>query len=176
MEPICSNPEIAASHEERAKARKTNLALATTMMGFALLLLVWLIPSYVIDYATGEKGLSPRFFPYLIAGCLGLLATVLFYQTIHSGPGPETCDQKQKIDRYNILGIATFFVYYFGVIILGLAPASFLALLALTRLFGLRSWPKALMFSAILVSLLFVFFEEVAQVPMPRGVFFDGLY
>ena len=181
MEQNCLKPEIVSEPGEKARtakagAAKASLALATAIIVFSLLLFVWLIPCYVTDYATGKEGLSPRFFPYLIAGCLGLLGSLLFFNTLRSGPVSETEEQKRGIDRFNILGIATFFLYYFAVILLGLAPASFLAMLTLTRLFGLKSWPKALLFSAVFVTMLFFFFEKAAMVPIPRGVFFDGLY
>lgn len=159
-----------------SKIYKRDLLLACGVLAFSLALICWLVPEYVAGYTTGKHGLSPQFFPYLIAGTLGLLGLILLIRTLMPGPREKMRAERQRPSAVTFVCIIIFFAYYLGVIFIGLVPSSFLALVALMRLFGSQSWTKVLIFSASLVLLLFLFFEKVAQVPAPRGVFFDGWY
>lgn len=158
---------------------KRDAVLSLGILAFAVILAVWLIPAYVLDYGTGDRGLSPRFFPYLICGGLALLALILFNRhrrALFGGHSAATDDDSPKTDLFVIICAALLLVYYLAVFLLGMLPASFLALIGLMLLFGFRFWWKIIVFSAVLVSLLFVFFEKVALVLLPRGLWFDGLY
>lgn len=159
-----------------SKLPKRDLILACGVLAFSLALIFWLIPDYVADYTTGKHGLSPQFFPYMIAGALGLLGLILLIRTLRPGPKEKMRAESQRPSAVTFVCIIIFFAYYFGVIFIGLVPSSFLALAALMRLFGSQSWAKVFIFSACLVLLLFLFFEKVAQVPAPRGMLFDGWY
>lgn len=157
--------------------------LALGVLAFAALLAVWLIPAYVLNYATGEKGLSPRFFPYLISGGLALLGLILLnhnrralFKTKNPAGQTGAPSEAPRPDKFVAICAALLVVYYGAVFYLGLLPASFLALIGLMHLFGFRSRIKTILFSALLVGFLFLFFEKVAQVPLPRGVWFEGLY
>ena len=173
-QPRADNCKATATPD--AKIPKRDLLLACGVLAFSLALICWLIPDCVAGYTTGKHGLSPQFFPYLIAGTLGLLGLILLIKTLRPGSREKMRAEKQRPSAVTFACIIIFFAYYFGVILIGLVPASFLALMALMRLFGFQSWPKVFIFSASLVFLLFLFFEKVAQVPAPRGVFFDGWY
>jgi hypothetical protein len=168
--------ECQLSEKTDSKVPKRDLFLAVGVLIFSLALACWLIPDYVAGYTTGTHGLSPRFFPYLIAGTLALLGLILLVTTLRPGVREKMRAEGERPSSITFICIIIFFAYYFAVIFIGLVPASFLALMALMRLSGFRSWVKVLVFSASLVLVLFLFFEKVAQVPAPRGVFFNGWY
>jgi phosphatidylglycerophosphatase A len=63
-----------------------------------------------------------------------------------------------------------------GVQVIGMLPASIVIMFVLMRLYGLKSWVLSIIIAVILPFLLFFFFEKVAQVPIPRGIFFEDLY
>ena len=68
------------------------------------------------------------------------------------------------------------FVLYFGIQWIGMVPTGILMVYFLILVFGYKRWFRALIFSIFFVVLLFLFFEKIAQVSIPRGILFDGLY
>lgn len=160
----------------RTKAAKQNVYLGIVLAIFALALIFWLVPNFVSQYTSGKHGLSPRFFPYLTSGVLGVLSLGLALWSLKRDVDDGGRGEDKRMTAAILGCVGLFAVYYFAVLIIGMGPASFLALAALMRLFGSRSWPKNLIVSAVMVVILFFFFEKVAQVPIPRGYLFDGWY
>jgi hypothetical protein len=153
-----------------------DLVLSLVLLAFALILLLWLIPSYIAEYTTGDQGLSPRFFPYLISLTIGLFSLLLFGRTVRGKKILPATPMEKTIDRSKIICIILLVAYQQAIELIGLAPASFLALVGLMVLYGFSNWLVIGFFSAALVTLLSLFFENVAQVPLPRGILFEGWY
>jgi hypothetical protein len=72
--------------------------------------------------------------------------------------------------------VGLLFAFYTGIVLFGMLPVSVVTVLVLMRIFGYRKWFRALLFSLLFVALLFLFFEKIAQVSIPRGIFFEDLY
>lgn len=143
------------------------------MLVFSLILIWWLIPGYIADFATGDDGLSPRFFPYLVTIIIGLLSTVLIIRNIRLNSFEKS---DRRLDRSTWVCIGLLIAYQQSIVYIGLSPASFLALAGLMFLYGFRNWLVILPFSGVVVIGLSLFFELVALVPLPRGILFEGIY
>jgi hypothetical protein len=159
-----------------AEGRRRDLYLGAVILIFSLALIVWLIPSFVTDYTTGDKGLSPRFFPYLIASMIALFSIILIYKSLRPMENQIQTDTNRQIDRSTIVCIVIFIVYQQVISIIGFIPASFIALISLMLLYGFRNWLTIGFFSVALIAVLSFFFENVAQVPLPRGLLLDWLF
>ena len=157
------------------RARR-DICLSLGVVLFSLILILWLIPGFVSDYTTGEKELSPRFFPYMIAGILALLSLLLLYQNLRRAADPAEDSKGRGIDRSIIICMIVFLIYQQSIAFIGLIPASFITLVVLMLLYGFRNWLTIGTFSIILIVALSIFFEKVALVPLPRGSIFESLF
>jgi hypothetical protein len=161
----------------RSKRRFTpNRFLAVFLLLVSLLLTVWLIPRYVSGYTTGTHGLSPRFFPYLITLVLTGLSLLLLAKDLARPEDTVSRKEDKRITKATGLTMSILIGYYILIRLIGMIPASVAANIFLVRLFGFQRWKAILIFSVFLILILFLFFEKIAQVPMPRGLLFDGLY
>jgi len=159
-----------------AEGRRRDLCLGGVIFLFSLVLMFWLIPGYVIDYATGDKGLSPRFFPYLVALTIALLSSILIYKALRPAENQIQPETTRQIDRSTIICAGVFIAYQQAIPIIGFIPASFLALISLMVLYGFRNWLTIGIFSTVLIAVLSLFFEKVAQVLLPRGLLLEWLF
>jgi len=66
------------------------------------------------------------------------------------------------------------FAFYAGVHLFGMLPTSMAILLILMRLYGFRNRFLSILIALIFPCLLYIFFEKLAQVPIPRGLFFEN--
>jgi hypothetical protein len=153
-------------------AKNKDFYVALFLIGFCLTLIFYLIPSYVrIPNITGSI-FNPRFFPYSITFVLAFLSILLLYNS-HKPAKDIGRPKYKRMDWITIVCITLLFAYYFGIRVIGMAPASFLAMLVMMRLFGFKKWGQALIFTIVLVILIFIFFERIAQVSIPRGILFE---
>ena len=155
------------------KGSRRDFYLGLVILLFSLFLTFWLIPRFVSDYATGEQGLSPRFFPYLVSLMMALLSSILIYKAVRSPAGKIKEEKSRPIDRSTVICVGIFIAYQQTIDIIGFIPASFLTIISLMILYGFRNWITIGFFSAALIAILSFFFEKVAQVPLPRGLLFD---
>ena len=146
-------------------------------------LLVWLIPVYTGSQITGQRGLTPSFFPYCITivirlptAILGSLSILLIYKGSSTSQAEATRAEDKRVTQFTILCILLFLGYYMGIKVIGMIPVSILILFALIHLFGFRHWLLSILISVVFVVLLFLFFEKIAQVSIPRGFLFEGFY
>jgi putative tricarboxylic transport membrane protein len=159
--------------DRRSVRHRHDLYLGLIVSIFALTLVLWLIPRFVSDYATGEQGLSPRFFPYLIAFMMVLLSAILIFKALRPDAEQIKEETSRPFDLSTLICIGVFIAYQQAISIIGFIPASFLALVSLMLLYGFRNWLTIGIYSALLIAVLSFFFEKVAQVPLPRGLLFD---
>ena len=165
-----------AKYWSDAKSRRGDLFLGAVILLFSLVLMFWLIPGFVADYATGDKGLSPRFFPYLLALTMILLSSILIVKALRPMENQIPKETTRQVDRMTPICVGVFIAYQQAISIIGFIPASFLALISLMMLYGFRNWLTIGIFSTALITVLSLFFEKVAQVPLPRGLLFDLLF
>lgn len=157
-------------------ARVRDQILPGAMLVLAVLLAVWVIPATIPAPSAEGRGLGPRFFPTLLAICLGLLAlaqlaTTLVHATVAGGAQAEDDEADEtRIDRRTMIAAAGLFAYVAAVPLVGMLPATFLAMVAYMRVLHVRQWWKAGLFSAAFVALLGAFFEGAAAVPLPTGL------
>jgi len=160
--------------KERDRAKDFYLGLI--LLAFALILFLWLTPSYVgAPLAQSHLKVRPNTFPNLIAYVLALLAILLIYNSPLTSKDATRVEDK-RFSWLIILCLAILFSYYLGVRVIGMLPASIVVLFVLMRTYGFRSWFLSILFALVLPFLLFVFFEKLAQVALPRGIFFEGWY
>jgi len=143
---------------------------------FCLTTIFWLIPAQVsIGYLAHGTVVGPSFFPY--AMCL----TLLFLSILLIHISPETSQyitraEDKVVSRIVIVLIIILFATYSIIPLTGMVPAGILAMFVLMQIFGFPKWYLSLGFSLVFVILLFLFLEKLAQVRIPRGILFDGLY
>lgn len=133
---------------------------------FAIILVLWLIPSYVSGYYDESTALTPRSLPYLIVAVLGFLSLALIYIS------PETSKElnravEKRFTWVTGLLISILFGYYLGVIVFGMVPSSIVVLIIFIRIYGFKRWVANIIYSIVLISLLFLFFAKVAHTPIP---------
>lgn len=150
--------------------------LGLILLAFVVVLLFWVIPVYVTGSVTGQRGLTPRFFPYCITITLAFLSILLVYNSRRTSQGEATRAEDKRVTPFTILCVFLFLAYYIGIKVLGMVPASILILFTLIHLFGFRHWFLMILFSIVFGILLFLFFEKMAQIPIPRGLLFEGWY
>lgn len=153
---------------------------------FALMVLLLLVP-YGVD-RPGQvdlSALSPNFWPTVLGYFLLLMGGLVTGQTLwrHKKNSEPVLQSTAPSEDWPGLGpvpktlaaVALLFVYYAVLNPLGLVAASILAMIAFTLLAGERRI-VILAPLAILVPIgLYLFFQEVAQVSIPVGIFEEML-
>ena len=158
--------------KERSRTRDFYLGLI--FLAFALTLLIWLTPTYVSGpLAQSHLKVRPSTFPNLISYVLVLLSVFLIYNSPKTSKDATRIEDK-RFSWFMVLCIVLLFAYYVGVRIIGMLPASIVILFVLIRIYGFRSWFLSILIALIMPILLFVFFEKLAQVPIPRGILFES--
>ena len=160
----------------KERERIKDFYLGLILLAFALTLLLWLTPTYVgSPLAQSHLKVRPNTFPNLIAYVLALLAILLMYNS-HRSSKDATRIEEKRFSWFLVLCLVILFACYLGVRVIGMLPASAIVLFVLMRVYGLRSWLSSILLSLAVPFLLFVFFEKLAQVPIPRGILFEGWY
>lgn len=159
----------------RTMGHSKDVLLGLVLLVFSLVTLLWIIPTCVDVPQAGGMAVKPNFFPYSIAAILVLLSIALIIKggkTVSDSQGSE----EGEISPAVIIVVGLLFCTYFGIKLLGMVPAGIISVAVLIRLFNYRNWPRTILFSVVFVILLFIFFEKVAQVSIPRGWLFEDLY
>ena len=147
----------------------------------ALLVLFWLIP-FGIDSpgAIANRALAPAFWPRIIViGMIGL-SVLLVLQGLLALRRPPL--DPEAIREFNpggelkmLVATAALFVYAWLLTWAGIVASSVLALIFFTVLHGERRIRIVLPVAILLPLALYLFFREIAQVPMPLGIF-EGVF
>ncbi len=152
---------------------KKDLFFSLFINFFALLLIFWLIPRHVSPHATALHGLTPQVFPYLVAGLLGVLGFVLTIKIIKKPHKKFDNNIEYKINKDAIFCVLLFGVYMFLIFYVGMLISSLMFLIVFMFFFGSQQWGKVTIISVFMIFILFIFFEKLALVPIPRGYFFE---
>ncbi len=140
----------------------------------------FLVPTIEQDWqhpAHGERQfytLGPRFFPYLSAGLMAFLATLLILGSLRRRTtlgGRERKEASAKGELRPVLafmGIGT--AYIMALPLLGTALATTFCLIGLFRYFGFRSWVWGLILAGGISMLIYFIFEKMMGVPLPVSI------
>ncbi len=159
---------------QRIRVKDFYLGLAFLL--FSLLLIFWLVPNFVGDPLTqSHLRVRPGTFPDLIGYLLIVLSLVLIYQS----PRTSILVSRGEDKRFSwtiVVFIAAIFIFYFATVLVGILPSSMVIMFVLMRIYGYKKTWANVAIAVVLPIVLFVFFERVAQVQIPRGIWFEGLY
>jgi len=157
------------------RVKTKDFYLSIFLLAFSLLLSFWLIPFHVETMEGSQGSVKASFFPYAITFLLAFLSILLLYYSPQTSHNSTRADDK-RVTLITIGCIAILFGFFYGIRIIGMVPMSILSLFVLMRIYGFQKWYWALPFSIAFVLLVFLFFEKIAQVTIPRGVLFEGWF
>lgn len=150
--------------------------LGAGMLVFALFLIEFLIPTWVITPSNVRKiVLSPDFWPYIVAVLLGLGGVVLLLQYYFVTRPQKIPEEHEYVPGGNMriaLIAVLMAVYYELLTYMGMILASVLAYIAFMVVIGLPRKVAASIIAVVLPLLLYGFFDHLAGVPIPQPDFF----
>lgn len=159
----------------RDRVRSKDFYLAGFLLAICCVLFFYLIPYHVeVQHASGMS-VKPNFFPYAVTFLLACLSIILLINSAGSSQD-VTRGEDKKITGSTLLFILLLFCCYLEILIIGMVPAGILTVFIFVRIFGYRRWVWSLIFSIVFVIILFLFFEKIAHVSVPRGILFEGWY
>lgn len=114
---------------------------------------------------------DPSFFPWLLTAALLILATALLVQGLRTTQASSSVSERRFL-LYPASALAVFFVYLLALPLLGFVAASIPFFTLLMLLAGERRL-RWLLPTAICIPLgLYLLFNQVFQIPLPRADFF----
>ena len=165
---------------------RNDLITGCIVVVFALVVLLVLVP-YGVDRPgqVDVSALSPNFWPTVLGVFLlvmgGLMTGLaLWRHNRRQVPVPRNAASSENWPGLGpvpktLAAVALLFVYYAVLEPLGLVAASMLAMLAFTVLAGERRIAVVAPLAILVPIALYLFFQEVAQVAIPVGIFEEML-
>lgn len=175
---------------------RKDLILGAILSVLSLFLYFVMIPIGVDAPDTVQNpALSPRLWPEIIVVALGLLSLLVLLKSavkLRGGAAEEPHEldlveqaREQLGDAVDpsmewqgrpgliktVIGVALLFALYALLVTLGMVVASVIATVVFAVLYGDKRWHLILPIAVILPLVLFAFFEYVASVPIPMGIF-----
>jgi putative tricarboxylic transport membrane protein len=150
--------------------KKVNVILAALLIGFGIFYgyLAAHLPDRNLPNTLGSD-----FMPWVLAGCLLFLSLLLLIKTVFGG-SPEQLDYSiSPKEGFGVIGLtACVFAYVKLMNLIGfiLATPIFLALLMLIT--GSRKWKEIVMVSIVATFIIYLLFQKIFQVILPRGELF----
>jgi len=140
-----------------------------TLIGLAIFLL---IPSQVEKPLAGETQIPPSFLPMVVGIALMATGGAIMVQTLARLGPPAT--QKLIREEWRRMGLSAGLLFLYGYFFsrLGFVVSSALILGFFTLLFGSRSWVKIGLSMALVPLGVWLFFEVLFAIPLPRGLLF----
>jgi putative tricarboxylic transport membrane protein len=158
------------------RIRARDFYLGLVLLAFSQVLIFWLIPYSVGELPThGRSGLDASSFPYYISLIIFLLAILLIYHSPITSRDSTRIEEK-RVSWSTIFCLIILFAFYFSISLFGMLPVSIIFLITLMKLFGFKNWVLNIIIAVGFACLLFLFFEKLAQVSIPRGILFEDLY
>lgn len=160
-------------------------AVTVFLLLCCLVLWLWLIPSHVTVFPGGSSGPGPTFFPYLLTLILGLLCMGRLIQIVlrpevalpAAGQIPDGEEETPPLPwRWIGLAAVALAVFYLLILLVGMCPACFIALLVFCRGFGITRLFTLLVTATSATLCLYLFFAKLAMVPLPAGLLGDALF
>lgn len=154
--------------------------IGTFFLIFSLGVTFFLVPTIEQNWEHPAKGerhfytLGPRFFPYLSAGLMAFLATLLILGNLRESSRPreaEKIETKGKRELRHVFAFMGIGAAYIGALpLLGTALATPFCLLGLFQYFGFRSWVWELVLAGGITMLIYIIFEKMMGVHLPVGI------
>jgi putative tricarboxylic transport membrane protein len=150
--------------------KKVNVILAALLIGLGIFYayLAANLPDRNLPNTLGSD-----FMPWVLAGCLSLLSLLLLIKTVF-GSTPEQFDFSiSPKEGFGVIFLTVcVFAYVKLMILIGfvLATPIFLALLMLIT--GSRKWKEIVMVSIFATFSIYLLFQKIFQVILPRGEIF----
>ena len=150
--------------------KKVNIILSAVLIGFGIF----------YAYLTAElpernlpNTLGSDFMPWVLVGCLFLLSLLLLIRTIWGG-SPENFESSiSQKEAFGVIYLTVCVLAYVKLMVLIgfiLATPIFLALLMLIT--GSRKWKEIVMVSIVATFGIYLLFQKIFQVILPRGELF----
>ncbi|MCK5445967.1 MAG: tripartite tricarboxylate transporter TctB family protein, partial [Rhodospirillaceae bacterium] len=134
-----------------------------------------IIPWQVVDPMVPGTFIAPDFFPKALAGFLIFLSILLIYNG-HTTAAESDRAEEKRITTATLLCIALILIAIWAIRWVGMMPAVCVAMILLMRMFGYQDLKKSILISVGFVIVMFLFFEKIASISIPRGALFNGLF
>lgn len=172
---MIANDQHKPNNRLRARLSNRDSLLGLFIFAFCLCLLLILIPQQVKDPGVAGTFIKPDFFPYAIALSLTLLSLLLVFFGYKTSRDSNRSDDK-RITKSTFICVTLLGVALSAIRWVGMAPVGWVAMYILMNLFGFKNKKTALLISLGFTVVLFLFFDKVASVSIPRGTLFEDLY
>jgi uncharacterized membrane protein len=122
--------------------------------------------------------LPPDFFPKVLTVLLFILSITFLMQTLSAIKTSNTAQMTQTNSLTNrqrlmtVMAVVIMGVYLWLIPRAGWLPATIVGLPLLMIYFGSRRWVTITIMTALMPVLVYLFFERIALVPLPKGVWF----
>ena len=160
-----------------ASEHKKTLSLGLFFVGVSLFNHFYVIPNQIfVPQQASFPGLSPAFYPKILTILLGFLGIVLAVQSLRSSYMKEERSEQvigiTAFSRYiSVIALSALYVYFID--LAGWLSTTIVILFVLMRLYGSKRWFLIFTLSIIVPLILFLFFEKIALVRLPRGFLFE---
>ena len=147
-------------------------------LAFALLFAVVIVPTVGEDWRQSTVGdvefftVGPRFFPFLTAGIMGILAILLMVGSLlrqKSGAAESRVPINKEQLKPVLVFIGIGLLYIISLPLLGVIVATPVCLMVYFWYFDLRKWVWVLLLSIGITAVIYICFEKLMMVPLPLG-------
>ena len=152
---------------------KKQRAIGGGVLALGVLAFFVLIPAGVDNPASiAHLSLSPDFWPRIISAVFALMGLLMLVKPGGAGEpaGEDSTAWRSRLPRLAIV-LAALFGFYYVIPHLGMVVPGMVFISALMRFAGERRYPLMLGISTATPLLLYFFFTQVANIPIPLGVF-----
>ncbi len=155
------------------RSERTRNLLSAAVFILLATAIIWIAIPYGVQEPKKVKfvALSPSYYPRLVSYCLLALGCLILIRSLLPKPLNPT-NQQESTSRYQLLVPIVFilFLLYWFLEYLGFVLGPILALLAMLLLAGERNIVAILIISVTLPLCLYLFFTQVANIPIPGGI------
>ncbi len=147
-------------------------------LAFALLFACIIVPTVGEDWRQSTVGdvefftVGPRFFPFLTAGIMGILAILLMVGSLlrqKSGAAESRVPIHKEQLKPVLVFIGIGLLYIISLPLLGVIVATPVCLMVYFWYFDLRKWVWVLLLSIGITAVIYICFEKLMMVPLPLG-------
>ena len=113
-------------------------------------------------------------FPFVLGIILVALSSSLLLLSFRAKEIPREDAFPTGRDRQRVVAVALTLLFFAAFLKpLGFGVCSAVMMVAVLKLFGLRSWIKAIFISLVTIAISYYLFVIVLDIPLPRGILFS---
>ena len=151
--------------------RKTDMLTSGLMFCGAALVYFWLIPGQI--HYRPAPGLSPAFWPKFLMITLMLLSGISFLRALLGTEGTKPSFDLSKLTMVRVFALPLLVIMYIYFLeLFGYLIATITGLAIFFIYFGVRELKIIIPVSACVPLLLYMFFEKILKIVMPKGALF----